>query len=96
MVEGLRVVVLTFVPRAVSKQDESSAGWGMVRPTSFPTSWMHFQLKCQGVYCAELEDKLRATQSPRGFGILSAQAMLTNSRGTEYVTELPLHFPSDP
>lgn len=96
MVEGVRVMLLTFVLRAVTQGDESSAGYGMVRLTSFPMSWMPFQLKHKCVYCAELEDRLRATQSSRGSGILSAQAMLTHSRGAEGVTEQPLRFPSDP
>lgn len=96
MVEDARAMLLTFVLGAVSQADESSAGKGKVRLTSFLRSWMHFQLKCKGVYCADLEDRLRATQSPRGFGILSAQAMLTHSMGAEDVSEQPLHFPSEP
>lgn len=57
---------------------------------------MHFQLKQKDVYCAELEERLRATQSPRRLGILNAQAMLTCSRGEEYVTEQPQRLPPDP
>lgn len=57
---------------------------------------MHSQLRHKDVCHAELEDRLRSTQSPGGFGSVSAQVMPILSRGAEDVTEQPVHLPSHP
>jgi len=63
----------------------------MVRPTSYCKSCVYSQLKHKGVCHAEMEDRLRSTQNPGGFGSLSAQTTSILSRGAEGVTEQLSH-----
>lgn len=51
MDEDVRVTLLTFSPRTVTEGEVSSAGQGMVRPTSSSGSWVHSSKTQRCVSC---------------------------------------------